>query len=457
MFSACNKDDHTELDVSYKPQKNEVKIIFNPTTDNREALLYISGKDFSIDWGDGKTSTRSDIGEDFSISHVYQKDKEQVITITTNGRLESLQNCNRRSILEIEEEKTPTYESITIGTNVTIDNLYIQASGIKRMTFENDKGCEKANILLNSSDWDISMVKTPVLHLYLTQKNNLEIKELNASNLEIIAKHKMNNLHISSCSQLQSLTISALIQKEVEIDQIKIDNMPQLAYLKLYATIGTIATAEKLPSLKQLSLNNFHYKTLTMDSEVGSSSGLTFKAVEFNVSRPIKFSNQLAEVEINNTSSTYSSEVETLDFSNCQQLRTLRVSGLNKLESINLGDDNKTLDEVNLKELPKLIALDLSRCKNLKNIEVSYAGSLRSAKFSADNELLKSIEFYNCSFTAESCIDMLQTLPNFPIPGISEANRRGFRIVDNTPSLGNNAQINEITQGLKKHWSIFIE
>lgn len=454
---SCSKDEGGKMPL--KPQNNEIKMVFNTATGNNEALLYISGENFTIDWGDGKTSVPADVDDNFSIRHKYTGNREYIITITTKGKLEYFKNFSANRLWDFEEEKIPVFESISIGKDVTIDILYIQSSGVKKFTFANEDGFKEAYLLLGSGDWDLSQLRAKKLSMYVIHRRDLDIKNLSTTNLSITLKNEINNLSLSSCDQLLYLDISAILQRKATIKHLTVANMPKLEDLRYYALNGKSSILSDLPALKFFWSSGFNYETMEMNNKDKDAvfANLTFKAYGISVRDAIRFNNQLVALEIDNTQSGLTSDIAVIDLSLSQKLKTVNVIALQSLENIKFGDKNNVLDEVVLKSLPKLKSVDLSLCENLKKLEVRSCSLFESAKFGAGNKLLESTRFENTNFSITSCIDMINTLPDFYIPDIPSVNRRRLMIVGNKLSLSNNPEITEAIQKIRPYWVCYIE
>lgn len=456
VVSCSDDENESNNNIPRQPQSNEIKVIFNVSSDNSEALFYISGN-YTIDWGDGRKSSTGDEDDNYAIKHQYGKNKEYIITIITNGNLDFFKNFAANGLSDFAEDRIPMYDEIIIGSDIRIENLYMQTSGIKKFSAENGQSIEQANLLLGATNWDLSMVDAKSLSVYIPYNHDLDIKNLTTKHLSIIVKNEINNLSVTACDNLETLAISTKVFTKATINNLSIIGLPNLNDLRLYYLTGKDAKLTDLPKLELTLLNAVYYETIDMANTVKSSIEMSLKAYGISVLKSLKLSNQLSTLEIDNREFELATDIGTIDFSVCPQLAHIDINNLKNLYNIKFGSDNLKLDKVILKNVSSLNSLDFSPCKNIKHIEIAYATSLSNVKFSITNQILSDAKFQNTNFTEASCINMINTLPNFPIPNIPAVNRRRLSIRNNTPNLKDNEQITEAVKSLRPNWVSFVE
>lgn len=455
--TSCSDDESEKIDIPREPQRDEMKVIFNTTLKDSEALFYISGNCL-IDWGDGKKSTIRDDNNIQEIRHHYDgRGKEYIITIKTSEALESFRNFSVDSFLDLKEDETPLYECITIGSAVEIKNLYLQTSGVKKINIENKLSIGDANLLLGAVKWDLSMINSKYLSIYVANKRDLDIENLVTQHLSITIKDDVNNLSITSCENLETVAISAKYPTKPTINNLSITSLPLLNDLRLYSLTGKDAILTDLSRLELTLLNRIDYETIDFTNNIKSTTKMSLEAEGLNASKSFKLSKQLVAIDINNRQLDVSEGAITIDFSICPELESININSMQSLNSLKFGIDNHILDKVTLQNVTNLKSMDLSDCENIRYVEVNYATSLSNVKFSSRNQYLADVKCRNTNFTELNCIDMVNTLPKSYIPNIPTVNRRRLSIRDNNPSLKDNSAVLSAVEDLNPYWVKFID
>lgn len=458
VATACDSNDENEnIDIPRQPQRDEIKMIFNATSENSEAFFYFVSDNGTIDWGDGHKSTARDVDSNKRLHHLYEKNREYVITITVNGDINTFRNFSGNSLSDFKEENICLYEEIKIGSAIRIQELYLQTSGVKKFSTEDRQSIDRANVLLGNEKWNFSTIDAKSLSIYTAYNNDLDIKELIAEHLSIIVKDKINNVSVTSCDNLETLSLSTKYFTKATINNLLVDGLPKLNDLRLYALTGKDAKLTNLPQLRFVILNAIYYKTIDMTNGQQSSVEMSLKAEGISVLKSLKLSKQLATLYIDNRRLGLEEDIPQIDLSICPELKQVDIYNLNSLNNLKFSSNNMRLERLILKYVTSLNSLDLSECKNIQHLETEYARVLSNVKFSANNQLLRDAIFRYTNFTETSCIDMINTLPNFPIPNIPTVNRRRLSIRYNTPSLKDNQEIIEAIKGLRPNWVSFVE
>ena len=451
---SCSSDENeNEIEIPLQPQSNEIKVKLNQISSNSEALFYIKGS-YTIDWGDGQQSTNKDADEqNLSIKHQYKKNKEYIITITVKEELDFFKNFSALRLSDFEEEEIPFYEEIIIGSNVNINYLYLQTSGVKKIRQKNPTSVKSAVILGGDIKWNLSMVDTKYLTLYIPNNDNINLENLPYQHLSIHVDNKISSLSVSTCENLESLDISANFNKIATINNLSIKDLPKVNDLRLHYLKGKDVILTNMPKLEYTNLGALYYETLDMTNTTNSLVDMKLKMQATTISNSLKMSKQLTEVEIDNTMIETLPDIKEIDFSVCPQLKSVDIKGLGSLYSLKFGSANVNLDKVDLKIIPAMNSLDFSECENLTHVWISYAQSLSNVKFSDKNKVLRNVRFQYVHFTEASIIEMIQTLPNFPIPNIPTVNRRLLSVRYNDPSLKDNAEVIATMKTVSPSWS----
>ncbi len=458
ITTACDSNNENEyIDIPRQPQHDEIKMIFNATSENPEAFFYFVSDNGIIDWGDGHKSTARDVDSNKRLHHQYEKNREYVITITVNEDIITFRNFSGGGLSDFKEESICLYEEIKIGSAVKIQELYLQSSGVKKISTEGRQSIDRVNLLLGDEQWNFSMIDAKSLSIYAIYNNDLDIKELTAGHLSIIVKDKINYVSVTSCDNLETLSLSTKVFSKATINNLLVNRLPKLNDLRLYALAGRDAKFTDLPQLELVILNAVDYETIDMTNSQQSSVEMSLKAEGISVSKSLKLSKQLATLYIDNRKFDLKDDIQKIDLSICTELKQVDIYNLNSLHNLNFSRNNKRLESLILKYVSSLNSLDFGECKNIEYVEVEYADILSNVKFSVNNELLRDAKFQYANFTEASCIDMINTLPNFPIPNIPTVNRRRLSIRNNTPSLKDNQEVMEAIKGVHPNWVSFVE
>lgn len=460
ITTACDSNNENENEYIYiprQPQHDEIKMIFNATSENPEAFFYFVSDNGIIDWGDGHKSTARDVDSNKRIHHIYEKNREYVITITVNEDIIMFRNFSGDGLSDFKEEDTCLYEEIKIGSAVKIQELYLQSSGVKKISTEGSQSIDRANLLLGNEQWNFSMIDANNLSIYTVYNNDLDIKGLTIEHLSIIVKDKINNVSVTSCDNLETLSLSTKVFSKAIINNLLVNGLPKLNDLRLYTLAGRDAIFTDLPQLELVILNAVDYETIDMTNSQQSTVKMSLKAENTSVSKSLKLSKQLTSLYIDNRKSNLEDDIQKIDLSICPELKQVDIYNLNSLHNLKFSRNNQRLERVILKYVSSLNSLDFGECKNIEYVEIGYANVLSNVKFSANNELLRDAKFQYANFTEASCIDMINTLPNFPIPNIPTVNRRRLSIRNNTPSLKDNQEIMEAIEEVRPNWVSFIE
>lgn len=457
-YSSCNNsDEYLGMDIPREPKQNEIKLIYNATAENPEVMFYISGDDFRIDWGDGKISTAKDLSKSNLVKHVYSKSREYIITIITNEYIDYLKNFSAYNIYEYQEEKVSVFESISIGQNIQIGKLYLQANGVKRVNINDQKNVNETYVLLGDENWDLSMISASNLLIYAPYNLNLDIKHINVKRISLNIKNTLNLYAISESPSLEIVEIATNYPDTGTIEELSITNLNSLKHLHLYSIKGDKAILTELPRLESTKLTNFHYKTLDMStSHFASPLDMTFKAEKISITKAINLHPALTEISIKNNQFDEVNDIKDLDLSTCSKLKSLELRHLKALSTVAFSEQNKNLEEVILNQVPKLKSLDASKLVNLKRLQVLQAPVFSAATFSAENLYLEYLNFGGTSFSVTDYIEMVNSLPKSHIPNIPTVNRRRFYVVGNTPSLKDNKEILNAIKTLDKFYSVLI-
>lgn len=457
-YSSCNNDNESlGLDIPREPKQNEIKLIYNSTAENPEAMFYISGDDFRIDWGDGKISTAKDLSKNNLFKHLYSKSREYIITISTNGSIDYFKNFSADNIYEYQEEKVSDFESISIGQSVKIDKLYLQANGVKKVDINDQENVSETYILLGDQSWDLSMISASNLLIYAPHNLNLDIKNINVKRILLNIKNTLNLFAISESPSMETIEVATNYPDTGTITELSITNLNSLKHLRIYSIKGDKANLTELPRLESTKLTNFHYKTLDMNaSHYTSPRNMTFQAEKISITKVINLHPALTEISIKNNQFDAENDIKELDLRPCSKLKSLEIRHLKTLSTIAFSEQNQNLEEVILNQVPKLKSLDASKLVNLKRLQVLQAPVFSTAIFSEENLYLAYLNFESTSFSATDYIELVNSLPKSHIPNIPTVNRRRFYVIGNTPSLEDNKEVLNAIETLDKFYSVLI-
>lgn len=398
VFISCDKDDSIKMDPQI-PQENEIKLLFksNPSINKNHAFFYIKGENIKIDWGD-ETEIELVTDVDGYASHNYQDEKEYIITIFSEAKINRFSNFSEYSFSYYPTPITniSNYQSLSFGENVEIDQLFIQSTGVSTINTAPTTKINYSQVVLQDN-W-----------------NPENFKNLNLRELFIYAsldKVDLNGLNITKCAiclfsgtQQLSLTISAC---------------PNLWYLSIFnyyskdypqAIIET-CTVSDLPNLTECYINNLNINTLDL-SKAGGPMHLDMDYT--NVTKPILFDKEIKKILIKDFDFEKKSNIKTIDISPCENLEELATVDLSELEEIITSEKTQNLKIVGINQFNKM--------GKIRSLNFNGLAKLNYFRFDGieKKDLLEKADFSNC--------------PELEVISISNTNLSEIKVI-NSPSL----------------------
>jgi uncharacterized repeat protein (TIGR01451 family) len=294
--------------------------------------------------------TELDIENQVNLEIVSYSDNDLI-----NPTLSSVVLPNTQSLIRLELDHT-LIENIDVSNFINLEYLSFfrgQLNSIDITKLSNLEG-----LLLtgnNLSEIDVSQNN----NLNFLAISDQEITTVDISNLSLLEHFNFNRSDVSTIDLSNNPLLKRLYVWETELSNIDLSNNTQLDIIFIHDTEISELDISNNSQLTQLSINNTFIEEINFSNnpliEILNISNLNINEIDISVIPFLKTfqceNTSLTEINFSQNSELIFanlnlSQFETLDFSNSNNLQTLRAEGLFDLHSINIK--NVSLPDLNL-------------------------------------------------------------------------------------------------------------